>query len=177
MKEDETPDDSDLGGECGASRFLVMGAYGETIFRFQCLELSFWSIRAYRQKQGMTFDQRMRKVESWDRKTTLGNLAKTAEIPDELKEEAKELAEIRDYLAHRFMRERAPFLGDPAYCQRVAEELAEALSMLDDFEERLDDYIQGLGISRVSDDELDKLGVYDLYSTKWVNDSIIRSDE
>lgn len=44
------------------ARFLVFGAFGETIMRFQLLEMSFWSILAVQLKKGVTLDQGMAKI-------------------------------------------------------------------------------------------------------------------
>jgi hypothetical protein len=92
-----------------------------------------------RLKKGMTMEQAMGKVGGWDRLTT-GQLVGVLGLPDDLKAEADEAVTTHNYLAHRYMRERAMFLNDPAFCQQVAEELAKAQAHLDEFEERLAAY-------------------------------------
>jgi hypothetical protein len=80
-------------------------------------------------------------------------------LPDDLKIEAEEAVATRNYLAHRYMRERAMFLRDPEFCQKVADELANVQSKLDGFEERLSAHMRDLGIVDLTDDELDELGL------------------
>ncbi len=48
---------------------MLLG-FGETIMRFQILELDLWAILAMRLKTGMSMDQAMAKVGGWDRLTT-----------------------------------------------------------------------------------------------------------
>ncbi|WNV83190.1 hypothetical protein [Umezawaea sp. Da 62-37] len=140
------------------ARFVVFGAFGEILARFQVLELAFWGILAHRQKRGMTLEQRMGKIEGWNR-GVLGNLVAAADLPAELDEEAHRAVEARNYLVHRFMRDRMPFLHDAAFCEQVGTELAKVSSRLDDFETALGDHTRALGVPEVTDDELSELGL------------------
>jgi hypothetical protein len=117
------PASEDFTNDPGEARAVVLLGFGETIMRFQILELGFWAILAMRLKRGITLGQAMGKVGGWDRLTT-GQLVGVLGLPDDLKAEADEAVETRNYLAHRYMRERAMFLHDPAFCRQVAEELA-----------------------------------------------------
>ncbi|MCE0764815.1 hypothetical protein LWC35_18155 [Pseudonocardia kujensis] len=140
------------------ARFLVMGAFGETVMRFQLLEMTFWSILALRLKKGVTLDQGMAKVASWDAQT-MGRLVGVLDLPDELKAEADTAVDTRNYLVHRFMRDRAPYLHDVDFCHHVADELAKVLARLDDFEERLDAHTRGLGLEVLTDEDLERMGL------------------
>ncbi len=138
-------------------QFLVMGAYGETMLRFQLLEMSYWSILAARLKRGATLDQGMTKLAGWESQTG-GRLIKALGLPGELKDEADMAVNTRNYLAHEFLRDRAPFMHDAAFCHHVAEELAAVHAKLDAFEQRLDTYMRGLGIiTELPEEELEKL--------------------
>ena len=68
-------------------RFVLFGAYGEVMLRFQLLEMSYWSILAARLKRGVQLDQGMQKVEGWERQTG-ERLIKALGLPDELYDEA-----------------------------------------------------------------------------------------
>jgi hypothetical protein len=105
------------------ARFIVMGAYGEVMLRFQPLEMDYWSILASRLKRGVTLDQAMRKVSGWDSQTA-GRLVNTLGLPDALKDEAVIAVNTRNYLAHGFLRDRGPFMSNPAVCEAAAEQLA-----------------------------------------------------
>ncbi|WP_284741899.1 hypothetical protein [Amycolatopsis sp. RTGN1] len=148
------------------ARFVVFGAFGELLARFQVLELTFWGILAHRQKRGMTLDQRLAKIEGWNR-GVLGNLVAAADLPAELEEEARRAVEARNYLVHRFMRDRMPFLHDTAFCERVGTELAEVSGRLDDFESALGEHTRALGVPEVTDDELEELGLANPDPNEW----------
>ena len=47
--------------DANVSRFILFGAYGEIMLRFQLLEMSYWSILAARLKRGVTLDQGCRR--------------------------------------------------------------------------------------------------------------------
>jgi hypothetical protein len=139
-------------------RYLVLFAFGETVLRFQLVEMSLWSILAMRLKRGTTLEQGMTKLAGWDLQT-MGRLVGVLGLPDELKAEADESVETRNYLVHRYMRERATFLHDSEFCRRVAQELADVQARLDEFEHRLDEYMQNLGVPELTDEELEALGM------------------
>jgi hypothetical protein len=151
------PATEQLTDDPAVARGTVLLAFGETIMRFQILELSFWAILSMRLKDGMTMDQAMAKVGGWDRLTT-GQLVGVLGLPEDLKAEADEAVSTRNYLAHRYMRERAMFLSDPAFCEQMAQELLEIQQRLDGFEERLAAYKRNLGVPELTDEELGELG-------------------
>ena len=139
-------------------RFVLFGAYGEIMLRFQLLEMSYWSILAARMKRGVQLDQGMQKVEGWERQTG-ERLVKALGLPDELRDEATTAVNTRNYLAHSFLRDRAPFLGVKGAAEAAAEELAEVSARLDEFEARLETYMRDVGVPELSEDELQKLGL------------------
>jgi hypothetical protein len=61
----------------------------------------------------------------------------------------------RNVLAHRFLRERAVFLGDPLASNDAARVLAEV--KIDEFEERLSAYMRELGIEELDEAEIEVL--------------------
>lgn len=136
----------------------MLGAFGETILRFQLVELSFWRILAARLRQGITLDQGITKVAGWDSQS-MGRLVGVLGLPNNLRAEAEQAVETRNYLAHRYIRDRAVFLDDPALCREVADELARVQARLDEFEERLDAHLRDLGVADLSEDELNDLGL------------------
>jgi hypothetical protein len=79
------------------ARFLVLGAFGETILRFQLVELSLWRILAARLKQGLTLEQGMAKVAGWDSQS-MGRLVGVLSLPNALRAEAEQAVETRNYL-------------------------------------------------------------------------------
>jgi hypothetical protein len=140
------------------SRFVLFGAYGEIMLRFQLLEMSYWSILAARMQRGVQLDQGMQKVKGWERQTG-ERLIKALGLPDELHDEAFTVVNIRNYLAHSFLRDRAPFLSVEGAAEAAAEELAELSARLDEFEARLETYMRDVGVPDLSEDELKQLGL------------------
>src|SRR5207247_957282 len=66
----------------------------------------------------------------------------------------------RNYLAHSFLRDRAPFLDLPGVAEDAAEELVKVSAKLDEFEERLAVYMRDdLGVVDLSEEELKQLGL------------------
>ena len=139
-------------------RFVLFGAYGEVMLRFQLLEMSYWSILAARLKRGVQLDQGMQKVEGWERQTG-ERLIKALGLPDELCDEALTAVNTRNYLAHSFLRDRAPFLGVEGEAEAAADELAEVSARLDEFEGRLETYMRDVGVPELSEDQLKQLGL------------------
>lgn len=58
----------------------MLFAFGETVLRFQLLEMSFWSILAMRLKRGTALEQGMTKLVGWDLQT-MGRLVGVLAYP------------------------------------------------------------------------------------------------
>jgi len=112
----------------GVNEYLIYIGYGEVMRRFQTLELSLWGLLTRKIKPGTNPDQAMKMVERWD-STTFGQLMrgmKNQEYwPEGLLDKLLEAVEIRNYLAHHFLREF--FLAVPSQ-----ENLRDASSQLAD---------------------------------------------
>jgi hypothetical protein len=148
----------DVQPDANVSRFLLFGAYGEVMLRFQLLEMSYWQILAARRKRGVQLHQGMQKVEGWERQTG-ERLIKALGLPDELYDEANTAVNTRNYLAHAFLRDRAPFLGVEGAAEAAVGELAQVSAKLDEFEGRLETYMRDVGVPELSEDELKQLGL------------------
>jgi hypothetical protein len=142
------------------ARGVVLLGFGETIMRFQFLEMTFFSILAIRMKKGITLDQGIAKLTGWTTQN-MGRLVGTLGLPTDLKDEAEQALDARNYLVHSFMRDRAMKLHDAASCEEIAEELVEVQRRLDEFEERLEAYARNLGVDDLTDEDWAKLGLSD----------------
>lgn len=160
------------------SRFIIMGAYGEIMLRFQLLELDFWSLLVMQQKAGMSFDQRMNKIESWDR-ATMGRLLRgIAEMPEELDAECLRAVDARNYLAHRWLRDRAMFFADRRAGSVFGDELAEVSRRLDDLDAAMNSFKLERGVPEISDAELEQLGLQESPSLdSWLQGSLLSDDD
>ena len=72
--------------EVAVARMVAMNAYGEVILRFQLVEMSYWSILAFRKPSGMSLDQHMAKLDNYHRETgerLIRHLGLPAELFDE----------------------------------------------------------------------------------------------
>jgi hypothetical protein len=141
------------------ARLVVMNGYGEVMLRFQLLEMSYWSILAETKlKRGISLDQAMGNVAGWESQTG-GRLLNVLGLPADLEDDARTAVNTRNYLAHGFLRDRAIALQDAAGCEETAKELAVVSGKLDEFEERLEAYMRGLGFPELSEEELADLGL------------------
>lgn len=147
---------TDEADDTAVARYVAMNAYGEVMLRFQLLEMSYWSILAARKPPGMSLDQHIAKLTEWDRQTG-ERLIKALGLPDNLRDEAMTAVNTRNMLAHRFLRERAVFFGDPLASNDAARVLAEVEVKIDEFEERLSAYMRELGIEELNEAEIEAL--------------------
>jgi hypothetical protein len=142
--------------DTAVARYVAMNAYGEVMLRFQLLEMSYWRVLAARKPPGMSLGQHIAKLTEWDRQTG-ERLIKALGLPDDLRDEAMTAVNTRNMLAHRFLRERAVFLGDPLASNDAARVLAEVKVKIDEFEERLSAYMRELGIEELDEAEIEVL--------------------
>jgi hypothetical protein len=149
-------DGTDVVDDVAAARCAAMGAYGEVMLRFQLLEMSYWSILAARKPRGMNWDQYTAKLTGWDRQTG-ERLINALGLPSDLQDEAITAVNTRNLLAHRFLRERAVFFGDPRASNDATRVLAEVEQKINEFEQRLNSYMRELSIDELDDDELEEL--------------------
>jgi hypothetical protein len=143
---------TDMVDDVAVARFTAMGAYGEIMLRFQLLEMSYWSILASKKPRGMSLDQHIAKLTEWDRQTG-ERLINALGLPPDLHDEAIIAVNTRNLLAHRFLRERAVFFGDPRSSNDAARVLAEVDKKIDVFEQRLNSYMRELSIGELDEDE------------------------
>jgi hypothetical protein len=139
-------------------RFTLMNGYGEVMLRFQVLEMSYWQILATRIKQRSTLDQGIARLNGWAGQTG-ERLVNGLGLPVDLRAEAEAAVRTRNYLAHNFLRDRAPFMNDPAVCRSAAEDLAAIRVRIEEFEHRLNLHMQDLGVQELTEEEIDELGL------------------
>lgn len=169
---------SDEPTDVAVGRFKVLGAYGEVMLGFQLLELDFWALLLMQQKAGMSFDQRVDKLENLDR-ASMGRLLRgIREMPEALCQECLRAIDARKYLAHRWLRDRAIFFSDPRAGSVFGEELAEVGRRLDDLATAMRSLMQERGVPEVSDEDLDQLGLEEPPSLdSWLQGSSLSDDD
>lgn len=156
----DQPSSEGFTDDAAEARAVVMLGLGETITRFQFLEMTFFSILAARMKKGITLYQGMAKVTGWTTQN-MGRLISNLGLPSDLKEEAEQALDARNYLVHSFMRDRAMKLHDAASCEEIAEELIEVQRRLDELEERLETHARSLGVDDLTDEDWARIGLTD----------------
>jgi hypothetical protein len=152
MTESEQPD------EATVARLVLMNGYGEVMLRFQVLEMSYWQILATRIKRGSTLDQGIARLSGWAGQTGERLINKLG-LPDDLRAEADAAVKTRNYLAHDFLRDQWPFLSEPPVCRSAAEQLAAIAVHIEEFEGRLNLYVQDLGVQELTEEEIEELGL------------------
>ncbi|MEV6907226.1 hypothetical protein [Amycolatopsis sp. NPDC051071] len=89
-------------------QFIVYGAYGEIMHKFQIVEMVLWGFLARGLKRDITSDQGLAKVEQWDA-TTFGKVWRGLRTqdhwPEDVVAEVDQAVKARNYLAHHFLRE------------------------------------------------------------------------
>ncbi len=149
--------------------YLIHIGYGEVMRRFQTLELSLWVLLTRRIRPGTSMEQSVQMVAKWDG-TTFGQLMrgmKTQEHwPEGLVDKLLEAVEIRNYLAHHFLREY--FMAVPSQENRhdTSTKLAEVSVWLEELEEELDAHLESLGLMTTLDAETEAL-VESLRPQRW----------
>lgn len=138
-------------------QFIIFGGYGEVMYRFQVLEMGLWGLLARSIKPATTMDQAMAKVEKWNG-TTFGELMRGIKNqphwPKDLLAELLNAVELRNYLAHHFLREYFIAQRTKANRDSAAQELANMANWLDDLSDELDAHLASQGIASI--DNLDE---------------------
>lgn len=99
----------------GEGQALIYVAYANLMRQLQVMELSLWQIKALRMKPGIQSRQTYEQIVKLDG-TTFGKLVRGMKTqdhwPDGLVDELEGAVELRNYLAHHFLREF--FLASPS---------------------------------------------------------------
>lgn len=157
------------------SQFIVYGAYGEIMHKFQILELVLWGFLARNLKNGITLEQGMARVEQWDG-TTFGQmwrgLRTQTHWPDGVVVEGDHAVEARNYLAHHFLREYFLVAPSEAHREDALTMLAKIADRLDALLSQLDEHGRALGMPDVEDlDEQARQQIEALRPTTWFTDA------
>jgi hypothetical protein len=137
--------------------------------RFQTLELGLWGLLIRKIKPGTSLDQAVQMVAKWDG-TTFGQLMRGMRSqehwPEGLVTKLVEAVEIRNYLAHHFLREY--FMAVPSQENRndASTRLADLSVWLEELEARLDSHLESLGLVPTLDAETEAF-VESLRPEKW----------
>lgn len=135
---------------------IIYVGYGDLMRKLQLMELNLWQILALRMKPKVQADQAFTKVEKWDG-TTFGSLVRGMKEqehwPNGLVQDLLQAVELRNHLAHNFLREF--FLAEPSQdnYQRGADQLIEWHERVDQLDADLEAHIAAM--SDVSWDDLD----------------------
>jgi hypothetical protein len=141
-------------------QFIVYGGYGEVMHQLQVLELTLWGFLTSGIKPGTSLDQGMKKVEKWNG-TTIGNLVRglksQSHWPDGLVDQLEMAVEIRNYLAHHFLREYFTVAPSQKARDDASQWLADISVWLESVEEQLEAHQSALGITGLEDLDEDAL--------------------
>ncbi|HEV2260149.1 MAG TPA: hypothetical protein VGS06_44145 [Streptosporangiaceae bacterium] len=155
----------------GVSEYLIYIGYGEVMRRFQVLELGLWGLLTRKIKPGTNLGQAMEMVARWDG-TTFGQLMRGMKNqehwPEGLVAKLMEAVEIRNYLAHHFLREF--FMAAPSQenLHDASSQLADLSVWLDELDAELDAHLASLGIETASSIDAEAMALADsLRPEKW----------
>ncbi|QGN58858.1 hypothetical protein [Nostocoides sp. HKS02] len=126
--------------------------------KLQVMEMSLWEIQALRMKKGMTDAQAFSQVEKWDG-TTFGALYRGMKSQPHWTEEliwkVGQAVQLRNHLAHNFLREFFLAVESQINFEAGVEQLLEWHGAVDELAEQLDEHIKTLGGAQC--DELDDM--------------------
>jgi hypothetical protein len=163
---------AETAGEEHVDQFIVYGGYGNVMHQLQGLELTLWGFLTTAIKPGTSLDQGMKKVEKWNG-TTIGNLVRglknQSHWPAGLVEQLEMAVEIRNYLAHHFLREYFAVAPSQTARQEASQWLADVSTWLESVEEELEAHQRALGIAGLEDlDEYALAEIDKLRPTEWL---------
>lgn len=141
-------------GDERVDQFIIFGGYGEVMHRFQVLEMSLWGLQTKSIKPATTMDQAMAKVEKWNG-TTFGEFMRGMKNqphwPKGLLDKLLHAVDVRNYLAHHFLREYFIAERTEANRESAARQLADLANWLDELSDELDAHLARQGIASVED--------------------------
>jgi len=135
---------------------IIFVGYGDLMRKLQLMELSLWQILALRMKPKVQPEHAFALVEKWDG-TTFGSLVRGMKEqehwPNGIVDDLLQAVELRNRLAHNFLREF--FLAEPSQAnyQRGADQLIEWHAKVDQLDADLQAHVATM--SDVSWDDLD----------------------
>ena len=129
---------------------VIYIGYGELMRRLQVLELSLWIVQAMRMKKGMSGEQAFRQIDKWDG-TTFGTMWRGMRTqdhwPTDLVDDVDQAVQLRNHLAHHFLREFFSARKTPGNFERGTQQLIEWSVRMDGLEMKLDAHLQMLGVA------------------------------
>ncbi|KRE56154.1 hypothetical protein [Phycicoccus sp. Soil748] len=127
---------------------LIYVAYGELMHKLQVMEMSLWEIQALQMKKGMTDAQAFAQVEKWDG-TTFGALYRGMKSQPHWTEDliwkVGQAVQLRNHLAHNFLREFFLAVESQANYEAGADQLLDWHGVVDELAGQLDEHIKTLG--------------------------------
>jgi hypothetical protein len=91
------------------SAAVVYIGYGQVMHKFQLIEMNLWAVKALHFKPGVQPHQAFAKLANWDSKAVFGGLVEELKNqphwPRDMIDRLRAAAQVRNYLAHRFLRE------------------------------------------------------------------------
>lgn len=148
---------------------LIYVGYGSLMRKLQLMELNLWEIQALSIKSKTTEAQAFARIEKWDG-TTFGSLVRgmknQGHWPAGMTEDLEQAVELRNHLAHNFLREF--FLAEPsaANFERGTNQLLDWSLKVDDLDTRLGAHLRALGVPDLDDLDDDLLAQLDALRPK-----------
>lgn len=155
----------------GVNDYLIYIGYGEVMRRFQTLELGLWGLLTRKIKPGTNLHQAIALVARWDG-TTFGQLMRGMKNqehwPEGLVDKLLEAVDIRNYLAHHFLREFFMAVPSQENLHDASSQLADLSVWLEELASELDAHLISLGIETASSLDAETIAVADsLRPEKW----------
>lgn len=141
------------------------------MLQLQLLEMNFWAMRAANLKKGMSQPQVLEAMKKWD-KTTFGDLVRglksQGHFDEDLRWKLDQLVELRNHIAHNFLREFFAAERGAANYKRGLAAIDRWQELVQDLDEELSRYLDemfGEGWDELSDAEATE--VANLQPKRW----------
>jgi hypothetical protein len=160
----------------------ILAAYGQLMLQLQLLEMNFWVMRTANLTRGMSEAQVLEAIKKWDH-TTFGDLVRglkgQGHFDEDLRWKLDQLVELRNHVAHNFLREFFVAEHRPANYRRGLESIHRWQLLVEELNHDLERYVDGAfgdGWDQLSDAEAAEIA--NLQPKRWpLVDSDNASDE
>lgn len=155
--------------ESSQSAAVVYVGFGQVMHKFQLIEMNLWSVKALHFKAGIQEHQAFAKLANWDAKAVFGGLVE--ELKDQhhwpagMVERLRAAVRVRNYLAHRFLREFFMAENSEENYGRGIEQLIRWSEMVDELDAELAAHVVHLAGGDI--DEETKAELAQFLPTTW----------
>lgn len=155
--------------------FVIYYGYGQIMHRLQVFEIILWGFKARRIKAGASWAQSSAKIDKWNA-TTLGQHWRAMKSEDHwpagMVAAVDALLEVRNWLAHHFLREYALIQPSEQHRQETVDLLRAIADRVDNLVDAMEAHARAMGLPSVDDLSADlQAEIQEMRPTSWSSDA------